>query len=307
MHNRKTYVVAVSGGVDSVVLLHKIVKHNSMIQSLPADRRDQSSKNHYIVAHFDHGIRPDSASDAQFVADLAAAYGLECVVRRADLGTGVSEATARTARYAFLRSILQESGGEAIITAHNQDDVIETMIAHLLRGTGPRGLIGFTATDILRPLIEVPKKDLVSYAQQHKLTWREDSTNIDQNYLRNYIRIQLIPRLLPEHRDLLLGIREKLQSYYREIDDFTQKLLAASTTNGEIRRSIYVTFPYAVQKELIATLFRLNNIEFDKKLIEYAVVGSKILQPHKHIEITKNAKLYAKRSTVLLKIRDDSV
>src|SRR6185369_2891937 len=113
------YVVAVSGGVDSMVLLELL---------------RQKPKLELIVAHFDHGIRPESGEDRKLVQRIAKHYELPFVYVEGHLGASASEALAREARYAFLRKVQAEQGAEAIITAHHQDDMLETAIMDLMRG-----------------------------------------------------------------------------------------------------------------------------------------------------------------------------
>jgi tRNA(Ile)-lysidine synthase len=132
------YVVAVSGGVDSVVLLDLLTKTNNQL----------------TVAHFNHGIRQDSAKEEALVKQLAKRYGLEIKIGNGKLGLEASEETARKARYDFLESVRQKHQADAIITAHHQDDLIETALINLLRGTGPHGLIAIAKNpNILRPLL----------------------------------------------------------------------------------------------------------------------------------------------------------
>ena len=169
------YLVAVSGGVDSVVLLDMLVSKG--IDEL-------------IVAHFDHGIRVDSANDALFVKRLAQKYGLVFEMEREELGQGASEELARQRRYRFLREMAIKHGAK-VVTAHHADDVIETVAINLHRGTGWRGLAVLDSPDIVRPLLAMPKKMLVAYANEQGLEWHEDSTNQDQQYLRNRFRAQL--------------------------------------------------------------------------------------------------------------------
>src|SRR5689334_19288064 len=115
------YVLAVSGGVDSMVLLHAL-------QGRPGVK--------LVVAHYDHGIRPDSHEDRHLVQVVAAQHGLPFEYEEDWLGWGTSEETAREARYNFLERTRQRHKSDAIITAHHQDDVLETAIINLLRGTG---------------------------------------------------------------------------------------------------------------------------------------------------------------------------
>src|SRR5487761_779794 len=119
------YVVAVSGGVDSVVLLH-------ILAGIP--------NNELVVAHFDHGVRPDSVADRQFVQDLAVPLNFPFEFAEGKLGAKASEALARAKRYEFLRATQRKHQAAGIVTAHNQDDVLETAIINILRGTARRGL-----------------------------------------------------------------------------------------------------------------------------------------------------------------------
>lgn len=165
------YIVAVSGGVDSVVLL---------------DMMSKVKGNELIVAHFDHGIRDDSAEDAHFVGQLAEKYGHTYFTKREVLGKSASEELARSRRYDYLNS-LAEAHDAKVVTAHHLDDLVETVAINLSRGTGWRGLAVFDS-DVVRPLVDVPKQELIKYAQSNGLIWREDSTNASDAYLRNRLR-----------------------------------------------------------------------------------------------------------------------
>lgn len=206
-----TYVIAVSGGVDSVVLLDVLAKKSEL---------------KLIVAHFDHGIRPESSEDATFVAQLAAQYGLECHSEKGNLGAGADEATARAARYGFLYRIRGETSADAILTAHHQDDVIETMLINLMRGTGWKGLCSLRNTDdIKRPLLGVGKTELREYAQNRQLVWHEDSTNQTDQYLRNRVRRYLAPRL---ERSVWIELYHKQLELLQAIDRETNNLATDS-------------------------------------------------------------------------------
>lgn len=201
------YIVAVSGGVDSVVLLdmlHRLTKHQ------------------LIVAHFDHGIRDDSHEDAAFVAELAANYGLPFETRREELGPSASEEKARLRRYAFLRELADKHQAR-IVTAHHYDDAIETVALNLSRGTGWRGLAALDS-DIVRPLLHLPKSQLHDYALRQNLEWREDSTNRSMKYLRNQIR-RTIPKLSRYEKDQLLTLRRQQLRHKKQIDKEVARLV----------------------------------------------------------------------------------
>lgn len=189
-------LLAVSGGRDSVVLLHLL--------RFPLARPD------LIVAHFDHHTRPSSAADAAWVAGLCRAWDVPLIRERAS-ATPRSEAEARTLRYAFLRDAARHAHAASIVTAHHADDQAETILFRLLRGTGTRGLMGIPQRrgDIVRPLLPFGRREIEEYAVLHGLRWRDDPTNSDPKYARNRIRLQLLPALeslAPGSREALLAV-----------------------------------------------------------------------------------------------------
>lgn len=268
------YVVAVSGGVDSVVLLHAL-------QGRPDVR--------IVVAHYDHGIRPDSGQDRLHVQGLARRYGLPFVFDEGRLGTKASEAVAREARYAFLHKTRQAVGADAIVTAHHKDDLLETVVINMLRGTGRKGLGGLRSTDIVkRPLLNRTKADLLAYAQKHGLQWREDSTNTDTNYLRNHIRHQVLPRLSENDRQKLHAIAQDTQQLNSEIDNIIAAFLQAHTHGGKLETKTIVMLPHAVAREVMAAWLRMHNIRtFDKKMLERLAHASKIHRVGREVAVNK--------------------
>src|SRR5665213_3388961 len=203
------YVVAVSGGVDSMAMLH-------MLQ----EQSRQESGWKLVVAHLDHGIRMDSADDRRLVQSTARKYGLPFVYHEGRLGAGAGEAEARAARYDFLRGAQTASGARAIITAHHQDDLLETAIINILRGSGRKGLTALSdRPGLARPLLRVPKSELVAYAQANGLQWLEDSTNQNEAYLRNYVRRRLLPRFQDSDRARLRQIITDLSHTNYELDN----------------------------------------------------------------------------------------
>lgn len=191
-------VVAVSGGVDSVVLLDMLVR---------------AGQDGLVVAHFDHGIRDDSAADARFVEGLAVSYGLSFEMRREELGSAASEELARTRRYVFLQEVADKHGAQ-IATAHHMNDIAETVAINLTRGTGWRGLAVLDRDTITRPLLGKTKQELIEYALEHQLEWCEDSTNSSDAYLRNRLRRKItddtLVRELATLRDKQVEIKDKI-------------------------------------------------------------------------------------------------
>jgi len=176
----ETWILAVSGGVDSVVMLHRMM---------------QQSERQYVIAHVDHGIRRESGEDEQFVKSLATQYGCTYESTRLELGLGASEEEARDRRWTYLRETQQRYNATAVVTGHHADDVVETIIINIMRGTGWRGLVSLREHATLRrPLLTMRKREVIDYARQHSLEWREDVTNTDTSYLRNHVRHDIVPR-----------------------------------------------------------------------------------------------------------------
>jgi tRNA(Ile)-lysidine synthase len=229
---RKKVLVAVSGGVDSVVLLDKLV---------------QQGRYDLTVAHFDHGIRSDSMADARFVAAFAARYPLPFVVKSEKLGANASEDLARTRRYLFLRAEAKRLGA-VIMTAHHADDVVETVAINLVRGTGWRGLAVLDSPGIERPLIGVTKAEIYSYALARRLEWVEDSTNSQDVYLRNRMRRKILQRVSNGEKKAVLQLRDRQLTVKREIN--TALLPFLSDTN-EYDRHLFVMIDPVVACELL--------------------------------------------------------
>jgi tRNA(Ile)-lysidine synthetase-like protein len=256
------YVLAVSGGVDSMVLLN-----------LLQDRPDVQ----LTIAHFDHGIRADSVEDRRLVETAARFYGLPFVYHVAELGPKASEAAARNTRYEFLQTVRQAAAAQAIITAHHQDDVLETAILNMLRGTGRQGLSALRSRSGLeRPLLHVPKIDIVKYAQERDLIWREDSTNEDETYMRNYVRRQVVPRLDSEARNKFMDIIEDNRRINQALDQELIHHLHYQTQAHTIDKRWFASLPHNVAREVMAMWLREHGLRsFDSKTLERLTVHAK--------------------------------
>jgi len=279
-----TYVVAVSGGVDSMALLDLLTAQAKA--STPGNIK-------LVVAHFDHGIRHDSRRDRELVQDIARKHSLPFVYHEGNLGQNASEDEARKARYKFLHTVKNASGARAIITAHHHDDVLETAILNMLRGTGRKGLgsLGHTAS-VHRPLLHVPKQDLIAYARNQGLTWREDTTNQDTKYLRNHIRHNLLTKFSPEHKQQLIDIVTGTREVNRELDTQLLHYLHIQPARTQLNKRDFVMLPHAVAKEVMAAWLRSHDIrDFDAKTLERLVVHSKTLAPGKLIDVVKDRRI----------------
>lgn len=276
MASPRTYVVAVSGGVDSMVLLH-VLHHQNLAHK----------KWLLIVAHIDHGIRDDSAEDRRLVARTAQKFGLPFVYHEAGLGPGASEALARTARYNFLRRVQNKSAAQAILTAHHQDDVLETAVINMLRGSGRKGLTALGSHEALqRPLLNANKASLIDYAKLHGLEWREDSTNTDTAYLRNHVRHNVLPKFDESSRGQLAGIISAARRNNHEIDTLINELLVTYTTAGRLDRAWFTALPHAVAREIMASWLRSHGLKkIETHLLERLVVAAKVAAAGRRFDI----------------------
>ena len=192
---RARVVVAVSGGADSVALLHALVSLRPAWKLV------------LHVAHLDHGLRDGSREDAAFVRALAAAWDIPCTAARQDVraacerGGWSLEDGARRVRYAFLLGVANEQRASHIALAHTADDQAETVLMRLVRGCGIVGLSGIPVkrrveeTWIVRPLLDVWRREVLAYLTDAGLTFREDPSNRDLRFVRNRIRHELLPLL----------------------------------------------------------------------------------------------------------------
>ena len=199
-----TVIVAVSGGADSTALLH-----------LLSCLRAAWSLN-LVVAHLDHNLRPSSAEDASFVAEMAENWGLpienDRLAPEALTQEGNLEANARQRRYRFLGRVAvdhQIDGNPVdVAVAHTANDQAETVLMNLIRGSGLHGLAGMQAVRplivqdrtvpgvrVVRPLLDVSRSEIMQYLREHNIPWREDPSNQDRTFVRNRVRHEIIPLL----------------------------------------------------------------------------------------------------------------
>jgi len=179
-----TAIVAVSGGTDSVALL-------DLLQAVAAERGLA-----LVVAHADHGIQEASGDVGKWVGGLAARYGLPFELGELNLGPNATETTARRARYAWLREVQRRRAARYLVTAHQQDDQVETVMLRVLRGSAPAGLAGIPARargGLVRPLLAFTRAQLAAHVAAQGLAVHEDPANGDPRHLRSWIRLELLP------------------------------------------------------------------------------------------------------------------
>jgi tRNA(Ile)-lysidine synthase len=262
---RDRVLVAVSGGPDSVALLHILCDL----------RRDLELR--LEVAHLQHGIRGrESEDDALFVRELARRLDLPFHIKeisiprmRSQAGKGNIEALARRERYRFLTAIAFQRNLDKIAIAHTENDQAETVLMWLLRGAGRKGLGGMApvqainprgaesskAVTIIRPLFEVTKEELLSYLDERGLEYRLDRSNEDTAYLRNWIRFELLPRLKdrigPGVSSRLVQSAEVLRDEEILLNALARRELAALRADSALRRDGFLRQPKALQRRML--------------------------------------------------------
>ena len=212
-------LVAVSGGRDSVCLLHYLA-------AMPRDFT-------VAAAHLNHGQRPTAGRDVAFVEELCRELDVPLTVERADVpalarerGVGLEEA-GRMARYDFFRRTADRLGAQRIATAHHAADQAETVVLNLVRGTGMQGLAGIPPVRgrIVRPLLETSREDIETYLEVHRLSHVEDETNRDTALRRNLLRREVMPRLAELHDGAVANICRTAE-LLRQEDAFLDSLAA---------------------------------------------------------------------------------
>lgn len=194
-----------------------------------------------VVAHFNHGTRKSADLDEQFVFSRCKELKVPFETMKVMLGEGVSEELARQKRYDFLYHVANKYGGE-IYTAHHLDDLIESIAINLIRGTGWRGLTPFSDNRIHRPFIErgFYKTDILRFAAENKVLFREDPTNSTDDYLRNRVRMRLLGLPQPEKEKLVqfykrqTTIRQEIEGICESIFNFMD-LSAEAKTPGDCK------------------------------------------------------------------------
>jgi len=276
-------VVAVSGGPDSVCLLH-------ILLSLQ-DRLDITIH----VAHLNHQLRGDeSDADARYVADLAQRLGLPATMEQRDVKAYQRskrlslEEAAREVRYNFLAEVAEATGTHSVVVGHTLDDHIETILMHLIRGSGTQGLRGLQPSNqwhfgrdtltVIRPLLEVGREETAAYCRRYRLKPRLDTSNLSLSPLRNRIRQQLIPLLEsynPQVTDALLRTAriasDDLAVLEEEALKLGGKIVKEQQNTVILDRRSFIRLPSALQRYLLrASIEKLlgNLMDIESRHIE---------------------------------------
>jgi tRNA(Ile)-lysidine synthase len=292
-------VVAVSGGPDSVALLHVLF--------LLSERQGWT----LIAAHVNHSFRgAESDAEAEYVKQLAAGWGLICEVGVIDVPAYIeasslnSQVASREKRYEFLHKVAETYSAQRIALAHHADDQAETLLMRIIRGTGPSGLSGIPErriekkVELIRPFLRIYKSDLIQHCLDHGLAHYMDSSNALRKYFRNQVRLDIMPMLrtyndqLPES---LNRLAEMMQAEDEYMGDETARIFREMVTTDpsgcRFLRLDFARLPVALQRRLIKLI--LNYLALGLENVDFA-----------RIELIRSAILQGKTSNVRLDISE---
>jgi len=258
--------VAVSGGADSVFLLH-------VLRELSTDLDLRLS-----VVHIEHGIRGDaSLADADFVRNLASQFDLPFHFHRADVPAldDNLEQAGRSLRTAFYRNLIETGCVNRVATGHTRSDQAETVLYRVLRGSGLAGLSGihpFTDPGIVRPLLELTRAEIEAWLRANSIPWREDETNTDRSYARNRLRHEILPLLADAFNPRLEEALANLATLARDEEAYwsaaLESKLSAATAPLIIPITLLTAQPPAVSRRLIRRF--IETTKGDLRQIEFA-------------------------------------
>ncbi len=256
-------LLAISGGADSVCLFYILKDLGYKID----------------LAHCNFNLRSaESDKDEVFVRELAKKYALECHVKSFDTYEYANnhkisiQMAARALRYRWFNKLLKDNTLDCIITGHNQDDNIETFLINLVRGTGINGLCGMQARNqnVIRPFLEISRKEIEFYLDQRSISYRNDSSNLDIKYLRNKIRVQLLPLLKEMNPSVKSVILDEI-SALSSVNNFFQDQI-------DVIRKRLLILENNVYKLNITDLINLDHIE---------IILFELLKPFGFFEVNK--------------------
>lgn len=303
-------VLGVSGGPDSMCML-------DMMREL---KEEKNINFEIYVAHVNHMIREEAIDDEKYVQNYCLKHNIEFFVKRADVQKiandkkiGTEEA-GRKVRYDFFEEVLQKTGSNKIAIAHNKNDKIETIIMHLLRGSGLSGLKGIEPirdNKYIRPLIECERQEIEQYCENRKLQPRIDKTNFENEYTRNKIRNIVIPYIKKEFNPNIIQTLSRLSEVATDesnyIDLQTQKIYNKLLIEKKDKQIILKLNEFNQQENVIQKRLVLKTIKelngstdrIEKVHIEDIIklcnnnIGNKYLTPNKNLKIlVKNKKIF---------------
>lgn len=254
-------IAAISGGPDSTTLIHLLSDFL------------KKTRCKIIVAHVNHGIRGREADkDEKFVEGLARSFGFPYEIKRVNLSGSGLEERGREIRRLFFEELRKKYSAKWIITAHTQDDQLETVIFNFIRGAGVSGLAGMQVADgfYLKPLLNAPKSEIFKYLKAKKLKFCVDKTNKDPRFSRNFIRRKLLPlflKLNPSLRDTLLRNSEIFRDLKQWLLSESEQFLAAQKKIFKGKQHVFLAKDFLKLPEPVCQM--VINLVFQKYTGQY--------------------------------------
>ena len=280
VENGDRIVVGFSGGPDSVFLVEMLLKLREKIDF------------DIVLVHINHLLRGEEAQrDEDFSINYGKSKGLKVFARKINITSlgkekGLSlEEAGREARYSFYKEVLEKTNGNKIALAHNKDDQIETFMFRLTRGTGLSGLEGIaTKRDrYIRPISEIYKSEIVNYLDENNISYCIDSTNLENEFTRNSIRIDLIPfiekRYNPKFKDKIFSLIEEI----RDINIFIEKEIEQFSYNETINIESILKFPKSIRGKILSKYLYKYGLEVNRKSQEISLDSQYILKKEYNI------------------------
>lgn len=290
-------MLGLSGGADSVFLLHQLLA---------------SPQINIILAHLNHNLRgKESNADQKFIEKLAKTHQLKLEISQAKLKNkkGNLEENARITRYKFFQKIAKKHQADWILTAHHLNDQIETVLFNLTRGTLSNGVNGIQEINpeqkILRPLLNIPKTEILIWLKKNKIAFRQDSSNQDLKFSRNRLRLKVIPEFEKINSNFLETFQESLQNLQAAqqflqlaVENWLEKNLLTSQNPAQFTFPLenFLAQPPILQKTLLQNLFRqINQKSLTKQQTQEILKTLSQQKSNRRKEFGKNHQIMVKK------------
>ena len=242
-----------------------------------------------VVVHIDHGTRKSSAEDADFVRQKCQKLRVKFYETKLELGEGASEELARKKRYEFLKTIQEKEGG-TLCTAHHLDDVLESIAINLIRGTGWRGLTPFYGDELVRPFIitKMWKRDVLKFAGEQKICFRQDPTNYEADYLRNRVR-EKMAELDKTARVDIINLFEKQNELRGKIEKLVTELAKQTVVGKNFhKKELFLVTDEKVALEVLREICLMHGYSLTRKQLVDFLLAIRTYAPHKKFNLPKN-------------------
>lgn len=315
----ESVLMGLSGGADSVALFAGLVFLSR------CDGRDYR----ITAAHLNHQLRNDAHEDELFVRSLCEKLEIPCICETArvsraadDMGQGIEHA-ARELRYRFFKTSAVACGAQAVALAHHSDDNVETVLFRIIRGTGLRGLGGIAPVRelcseppirIIRPLLGISKDSVIFFLHKHAIAWREDHTNQDTDYSRNYLRHELIPavtqRLNGDFRNAVCRLAAQARLADDYIDRQSRVLLRNATALSESDRLVIDLKVFSAGEEILrinALRIATENLNMGQRDLTAAhITAMDTLQSGQVVNLPQNFRAIIRRDMLVIEKTPES-